>query len=154
MSAPLSNELFFTAHRGLRNAVDADKGLGSHWTAKKLTAELFAEQVPGGVKKKKNEVSYSRGYLPHTVVTARIPMSSVETNTSILQKKDVVNKEGFHEWPGEHEIPVKEGAPVYVEQIEHISPKRKLPRDKENPNRFQRTRIRTKRFNPPKEVKA
>ena len=97
MSAPLSNELFFTAHRGVRNALGREQGLGSHWTASKETAEVFAEQVPGGYRKLGPDVIPSgSGYAPHTTITADIPMSSVETDTNVLKSKDVVGLSLIH----------------------------------------------------------
>ena len=135
----------------MRNALGREQGLGSHWTASKETAEVFAEQVPGGYRKLGPDVIPSgSGYAPHTTITADIPMSSVETDTNVLKSKDVVGKSGKYEYPHEQEIPVKEGAPVYVKEIQSKSPKKNLA----NKDRFQRHRVRTKRFNPPKEMKA
>ena len=128
MSNPLSNELFFDAHRGMKvhsgNQFKINENaLGMHWSADERVAKLFGniEQTP---------------YLTH-VYHAKIPMSSVETQTSRLQERQVAPKSR------EQEIPVKEGAPVYV-----------TGKSTFNKRDSGKIRKRTKHFNPPREMKA
>lgn len=131
----LSQELFFTAHRGLTQAPAKGKGLGVHWSADKDVAEAFA-----GAENPEE--------LPNTVVTARIPMSSVETDTKTLTKNAVLNKKGKKIGPTEEEVPVKKGAPIHVEKIVST-------RVRDADDRYVYSyRTRTKRFNPPKEMLA
>ena len=130
MSAPLSNELFFEAHRGLQTN-KPEGNLGAHWTTDPNTARMFTIPLSGTLN-------------PHlkgkTVISANIPMSSVETNTKRLKNLDVLDKEGHPKYPSEDEVTVKAGAPVFVKNIK-----------KRHPETF---RTRTRSYNPPREMKA
>lgn len=157
----LSSELFFTAHRGLDVHPVKGAGLGTHWSASKDVAEEFA--LPRDIRS--DGLYHPTGHPPQTVITARIPMSSVETDTKTLVDKKVLNREAKVDYPEEDEIPVKAGAPIHVESIKMDSPRtviankaRNAKTDEEawkNDYRLdKRNRTRTKRFNPPKEMQA
>lgn len=164
----LSNELFFTAHRGLHSDNVVGQNVGMHWTANKSIAEHFSQGA---------------GHRPkQTVVTANIPISSVETNTGRLFGKGVVNKEGLSLYSHEEEVPVKYDAPVFVTSISRkgnwaenksrqLENKLSAAMESGNPEKLdlpainrksneyyerseKRNRRITKRFNPPKEMKA
>ena len=94
----LSNELFFEAHRGIIGNLDPKYGLGMHFSRSEKKARWFA----------------SRQYwTPGTVVHAKIPMSSVETDTKVLGQRGFAGFEGKDPL-AEEEVPVKQGSPVYV----------------------------------------
>jgi hypothetical protein len=121
----LSNELFFKAHRGLTKVTKPTGALGSHWSHSAGTASDFMTRGstrPRGV-----------------IISARIPMSSVETNTERI--KDVRGGEY-----NEQEITTKKNAPVYVESMTRVydSPHSKYGGG--------RTRIR--KYNPPRQMNA
>jgi len=171
----LSNELFFTAHRGL--AAERDYygqtgrirgGAGIHWSADKDVAESFSRNIPEGRLMNKPI---------GTVISAHIPMSSVETDTNVLKKTGVLNKKGKPEWPQEQEVTVKKGAPIHITEVtrqgsysrdkaedareellakpyEELVPGYQKEYDKWDTRANRRTRRVTKRFNPPKEMKA
>jgi hypothetical protein len=111
----LSNELFFEAHRGVGQPLE--KPLGRHWSAQYSTAGDFAFW------------NHEKGI----VVSAKIPMSSVETHTETLKDLEVGGK-----YAAEKEIPVKPGAPVYVTRTIRETDKR----------------FRTRKYNPPREMRA
>ena len=99
----LSNELFFTAYRGLHSAKPVGHNLGMHWSADKHIAEHFSSGL---------------AYRPvETVVTAKIPISSVETDTDTLVNKSVIGRTVPNAYSHESEIPVKSGSSVFVESI-------------------------------------
>jgi hypothetical protein len=124
MSA-LSNELFFNAHRGLTKVTKPTGALGSHWSASRGTADDFMSRgstIPTGV-----------------IISAKIPLSSVETNTGRI--KDV--RRGEY---GEQEITTKKNAPVLVTSMTKIY---------ETPHaKYGGGRTRTRKYNPPREMKA
>lgn len=126
----LSQELFFEAHRGLQTNRPSGK-LGVHWTTSSNTAHLFTIP-PSGTPNPQ-----MRG---KTIISANIPVSSVETNTKRLKNLDVLNEDNTPKYAGEDEVTVKSGAPVFVKSVK-----------KEQPN-FGRTRTRT--YNPPRKVQA
>lgn len=121
----LSNEMFFEAHRGLTKVTKPTGALGSHWSASRGTADDFM----------------SRGSTRPTgvIISARIPMSSVETNTNRI--KDV--RRGEY---GEQEITTKKNAPVYVQSMTKVY---------DNPNsKYGGGRTRTRKYNPPRKMQA
>ena len=124
------NELQFEAHRGLQTNKPVGN-LGAHWTTDPNTARMFTIPLSGTPN-------------PHlkgkTIISANIPMSSVETNTKRLKKLDVLDKKGQPKHPGEDEVTVKAGAPVFVTSVKKRQPESR--------------RTRTRRYNPPREMKA
>ena len=121
----LSNELFFQAHRGLTKVTKPKGALGSHWSASRGTADDFM----------------SRGSTRPTgvIISAKIPMSSVETSTNRI--KDV--RRGEY---GEQEITTKKNAPVFVQSMTKVY---------DNPNsKYGGGRTRTRRYNPPRQMNA
>ena len=127
----LSHELFFEAHRGLKEKnPDPNYGLGMHFTASENVSKRFA----------------ARGHWEHaTIIHAKIPVSSVETDTKVLGKR------GFAGFMGqdplnEKEIPVKEGASVFVTGKTNL---RLSPSSLESERR-----VRKRTYNPPREMKA
>lgn len=165
----LSNELFFTAHRGLSHDRVEGSNLGMHWSADKGVAEHFS----------KNTDRWNDESKPRTMITARIPMSSVETDTFKLMLNNVTDFSG-KKYEHEQEIPVRKGAPVFVESISRPGTRAKdladetyfkyvdnlvegkndeakqlsakvLQRGEQAKKRNRRI---TKRFNPPKEMQA
>lgn len=95
----LSNELFFQVHRGLYlkpgEKLDA-KHTGTHWSVLPDVAEGFA---------RKGGDSESKRFIYH----ANLPMSSVETRTGTLERKQVGGK-----WKAEKEVPAQFNKPVLV----------------------------------------
>jgi hypothetical protein len=132
----LSRELFFEAHRGLREKnPDPQYGLGIHFSSSENVAQKFAARVP-----------WEHG----TIIHAKIPMSSVETDTKTLGQRGYAGFIGKLRDPlGEKEVPVKEGASVFVTGKTSLKPAPPLP-DGERGER--RSRKRT--YNPPREMKA
>jgi hypothetical protein len=126
----LSKELFFEAHRGLQTNKPSGN-LGAHWTTSPETARLFTIPLSGTPN------AHMRG---KTIISANIPMSSVETNTKRLKNLDVLDEENNPKYTSEDEVTVKSGAPVFVKSVK-----------KRKPN-FGRTRTRS--YNPPREMKA
>lgn len=141
MSAPLSNELFFDAHRGIRlrsgNNFKIDKSaLGMHWSTDETVAQDF-----GG-----------RNYMPEDtrVIHAKIPLSSVETDPTVLKERGVVNPHTPHNMAREEaEVPVKSGAPVYVTGTSKL---KEIP-GKSADGRVA-VKVRRRTYNPPREMKA
>lgn len=142
MSSPLSNELFFEAHRGLRiqGKETVDKGeLGMHWSADKDKADEFAT-------KHIHWPTYERGETYH----AQIPVSAVETNATRLRDRGFANfgnKDPF----GEKEVPVQEGAKV---RVTGVTKHRRVYNVKNDINKGTQLKSRTRKYNPPREMKA
>lgn len=134
----LSQELFFTAHRGIvaedSKSVDQKAGVGMHWSADKSIAEDFAvdNNVPG----------ITKPYVLH----AEVPVSSVETDTDTLSAKDVGG-----DFSGEKEVPVGEGQKI---RITGRTTLRKDPNLNEGKYRHRYPKSRTRTYNPPREATA
>ena len=136
MSAPLSQELFYQVHRGIRlknnrgNKIDKS-ALGMHWSADEQVARDFS-----GIN-----------YNPETsrVIHARVPISSVETNPARLKERDVNSPDDK-----EKEVPVKEGAPVLVTGISRFKEQLGVP----GVGGRIPVKKRTRTYNPPREMKA
>jgi hypothetical protein len=95
----LSNELFFQVHRGLYIKPGEkleSKQPGTHWSTSPVVAEAFARK--GG------ESGSTR-----VIFHANVPMSSVETRTGTLKRKEVGG-----EYEHEQEVPVRFNKPVLV----------------------------------------
>ena len=89
---------FFEAHRGIIGNLDPKYGLGMHFSRSEKKARWFA----------------SRQYwTPGTVVHAKIPMSSVETDTKVLGQRGVLTS-STKDPLLEEEVPVKQGSSVFV----------------------------------------
>jgi len=127
----LSQQLF----RGLRgNAIQ--EPLGTHWSSDKQVAHNFAR--------------------------ADVPAAGDSTHATVIeglvQPKDTVNpksregREITRGFPGEKEIPVKEGAKVLVTKVT----KTKLTKSPASLDKMTRIRRRTMRvsYNPPREMQA
>jgi len=131
------SELQFFAHRGLRihsgnNFAVNESAVGMHWSTIPAIAEHYSGKnyQPGGA----------------TILSASIPISSVETDRTKLKEKGVDTKMyGF-----EQEVSVKEGAPIYVTKKSTFGWKQ---RAKVNSANF-KSRKRTRVYNPPREMKA
>lgn len=124
----LSNELFFEAHRGISGKPDPQYGLGMHFSKSPDVAKTFAKKDT---------------WQPGTVFHARIPISSVEMDPKVLGQR------GYAGFGGkdpllEQEIPVRQGAPVFVTGHTTIRPQ----------DKNLRRRSRTMRYNEPKEMTA
>ena len=137
MSAPLSHELFYEAHRGLKlhsgNNFTINKNeLGMHWSADEQVAKDF-----GGTN-----------YMPEAtrVLHARIPVSSVETDTGRLTERNV----HLNTKSDESEVPVKQGAPILVTGMSKYKEHYGQPR---TGGRLA-TKARRRTYNPPREMKA
>lgn len=146
MTSPLSNELFFEAHRGISGPLSKERGVGLHYSSDLDIAKNLAE-----AKKQPEDFMFSPKHV--TVVHANIPMSSVETDKMKLVNRAVWHPDNLHK-NLEQEIPVKPGAPIYVTGKTTI--KANAPYDLETglpvPKRKSSTRKRT--YNPPREMKA
>jgi len=142
MSSPLSNELFFEAHRGLRfkGKETVDKGeLGMHWSADRDKADEFAT-------KHIHWPNWEGGETYH----AQIPVSAVETDFTRLRDRGFANfgnKDPF----GEKEVPVQEGAKV---RVTGVTKHRRVYNVKDNINSGTQLKSRTRKYNPPREMKA
>ena len=126
----LSNELFFEAHRGINEPKEnVQKPLGIHWSKKYSVADDFATHAIDPSDK-----TQYRTAIGGTRISARIPISSVETNTNTI---DTVRGGTF---PDEKEITVKKGAPVHVTELTYET------RDMK--------RFRSRKYNPPRQMMA
>ena len=128
----LSHQLFHNAFRGIKihsgnNFKVREDELGMHWSTNKSIAEHFGNIA--------STPTLTRVY------SAKIPMGSVETNTPRLKERQVTS------FSHEQEIPVKEGAPVLVTGVTKY---RKVYGEEQPPA----VKPRTRRFNPPREMKA
>jgi len=155
----LSNELFFEAHRGLKQSPSKDYGLGMHWSADKGVARGFSG---GGKKHDPNAWSSSTSSQPHTVIHAQVPISSVESDRKTMGQRGVFDRNSSSsQFRGlaehEKEISVKPGAPVMVTGVTRY---RKIERPSQSPyaipgiSKEVRTKPRTRTYNPPRMVKA
>lgn len=142
----LSNELFFTAYRGLNGPLDRTRGLGMHWSANDYKAEAITEHQRSG-----DERFYEPSHT--TLISAHIPMSSVETNTKTLRQASVYSPEDLSK-NSEEEIPVKKGSPVFVRGITTI--KSESPYDYFTGQKKEevKERIRSRTYNPPRKMQA
>lgn len=131
MPSPLSQELFYEVHRGIQGSVGKGgyEGLGMHWSASRNTAEHFTHKY---------------GMPESAVIHAQIPLSSVETDSKRLVERGYANF-GGKDPLGEKEVPVKEGASVFVTGITRYK-----RRDRDD----WALRKRTTRYAEPKEMKA
>ena len=131
----LSNELFHSVHRGLVAKEGVDKSaLGVHWSVEPKVAFRFATE--GNRWPSKEEAKSKK------ILHAEVPMSSVETNTTQMQKR------GYGSFPGpnkldEQEVMVKEGAPVKLTGMTSL----RLSKD-------ETLKGRKRTYNPPREMKA
>lgn len=141
MSSPLSQELFFEAHRGIRlkgpEKTNKDE-LGMHWSADKDTAEEFGT--------KHMHWEHERGEVYH----AQIPVSSVETNRARLRGRGFAGFNGKDPF-GEKEVPVKENGKV---QVTGVTKYRRKFYKKGDVNAGSELKERTRRYNPPREMTA
>jgi hypothetical protein len=134
----LSHELFFDAHRGMKihsgnNFKINHKELGMHWSADPEIATLFSNAP--------STPELGR------VVSAKIPVSSVETNSQRLHDRMV----DPHPESTEKEIPVKKGASVFVTGLTKF---REDTSDGVPRNFEKKLKSRTRTYNPPREMKA
>lgn len=158
----LSNELFFEAHRGLREAPSKDYGLGMHWSANENVARKFA----GGTLQPHDPNQWSRTDMnpvkPHTVIHANVPISSIETNAKVLGQHGVFNSFSQNQQfrglaAHEQEVSVKQGAPVFVTGVTKF---RQKYRDRTGLGAIPgiskevSSKPRTRTYNPPREMKA
>lgn len=148
MSSPLSNELFFEAHRGIsKNRPNAlKKDLGTHWSTDLDIAHELADRQQTG-----HDFYYNPEH--RTIIHAQVPLSSVESDTQTLSKGAVFSPHNLNK-NIEKEVPVKKGAPVMVTGItkRFSSPRLDMDTGKALPNRKVRTRKRT--YNPPRQMTA
>ena len=143
MSAPLSNELFFEAHRGIRlrsgNFFKINKeNLGTHWTANEQVARDF-----GGIN-----FQPEAGHVYH----AQIPVSSVESDTNKLKESQVITKSG--QSFNEDEIPVKPGAKIKVTGRTTYRETSKADPKGRKDLAIIPLRTRTRKYNPPRQMNA
>ena len=147
MSAPLSNELFFQAHRGVNLSYPhypkegkstqyrlEKSNFGTHWSADEEVAKNFANKHS---KYPDWRTDYAR------VIHADIPMSSVEMHTETMKQGGFANFSRQDPY-GEKEVMTKEGAPVKVTGMTTL-------RRSKDQNEV-KTRKRT--YKPPRERKA
>lgn len=142
MSA-LSNELFFPVHRGLHLNTPQEKtdlsSLGMHWSA---TPEHPEERATRSLN-----WSTQRGEVWHGIA----PISSVETDTTRLQRRGYAgfqNKDPLNE----KEVALKEEAPVKITGVTKYRLKEK--RNEQGLRIGSEIKQRTRRYNPPREMKA
>ena len=142
MTSPLSQELFFNVHRGLqyrRGEKTDTSALGMHWSATPKHAELRASR----------HLRYGghRGEVWHGTA----PVSSVETDTKLLGQRGFAGFQG-QDPLNEKEVPLKPGAPVSITGITKY--RAKEIRNEKGEIEDIETKKRTRRFNPPREMKA
>ena len=131
MSAPLSNELFFEAHRGIIHDSPLEKNVGVHFSSSPEVARAFATR------------SF---WKPGLIYHAQIPVSSVETNTKQLVRRGYASFPGKNNL-GEKEVMVKEGAPIKVTGVTKLSSRRAATEEDTR-------RVRKRTYNPPREMRA
>ena len=130
-------ELSIPAHRGVFVPGDyysSNSGLGVHWSASQKVAEemgshAWNEHATGGMGTHPNDRI--------VIHNAEVPLSSVETDINVLKKNKVFSPENLNQ-NSEDEVPVKKGKTVRVKSTSIST----------------RARTRTKRYNPPREMKA
>lgn len=135
-------ELSIDAHRGIFVPGDyyaSNAGLGVHWSASKKVAEemgtyAWHDRATSGI------ITHPKDKI--VVYTAEIPISSVETDKSVLKKNKVLSIDDFSK-NSEKEVPVKKGATILLKSTSAT---------KTSNHSGYRTRTRT--YNPPKEVQA
>ena len=118
-------ELSSEVHRGLKQPLNTSKGVGVHWSYVRGVANRFANDDSNGKKR--------------TVVHAEVPISSVETNRKTL----LDNRVGtvvLGDPLMESEIPVKKGAAIKVTGVTNV--------------RGELGKRRTRKYNPPREMRA
>jgi hypothetical protein len=131
----LSNELFFPVHRGVWNSYITDhkldkNNLGVHWSADQKVAERFARADDKSWRTK------------HAVVLhGEAPMSSVEMSTTNLIRRGFAGH-GSQDPLNEKEVQLKEGSKVKVTGMTKYR----------TTDRFTKTKTRTRRYNPPREM--
>ena len=162
-------ELSIPVTRGIRtNRVDTNS-LGSHWTTDPGVADYF-----------QNNGTSRMPFKNTASIDAEIPLGSIETDTNTLNNKRVGGKFTQNNEGGpmnEGEITARSGAPIKVKSITTIGPKKptriskaveeavsnvpisvdyQRPGDSEIEMRAYDTlqRRRTRRYNPPREMKA
>jgi len=133
----LSHELFFKVHRGIWNSYVTDhkldtNNLGVHWSADQKVSEHFARA---------NDKSWRTKHA--VVLHGEAPMSSVEMNTTNLERRGNASSRGGDPLK-EKEVQLKEDAPVKVTGMTKY-------RTTDN---FTKTKSRTRTYNPPREMKA
>jgi hypothetical protein len=129
----LSQELFFTVHRGLpaeKERLNQTRHVGMHWSANDIIAEDFAVD--------NNEPGRTKPYVIH----AKVPISSVETDSDTLYNRSVGG-----DFSGEQEVPVKSGSPIQITG-------RTTLRKGKNDSRYQYSKSRKRTYNPPREATA
>jgi len=155
----LSNELFFQAHRGLKDSPSKDRGLGMHWSADKSIAFGFSG---GGKRYVPNVWHASDRPQPNTVIHAQVPISSVETSRKVLGSRGVFDPNSSSaQFRGlaehEKEISVRPGAPVLVTGMTKY---RRIERPSQAPSAIPgiskevKTKPRTRKYNPPRQMTA
>ena len=120
----LSSELFFPVHRGFPT--------GEKHSIKKALGMHWSADKEIAAKFSVGSTSASAGKKHGVVLHANVPISSVETNSDTLWKHRVIDGDV------ESEVPVKKGSSVFVTGVT----KRKG------------TKTRTRRYTPPREMKA
>ena len=120
------SELQFEAHRGIIGKLDPKYGVGMHFSASPQVATRFASR---------------QSWNPGTVIHARVPLSSLETDKEILGQRGFAGFEGKDPL-NEQEIPVRQGAPILVTGRTTVR-KKKSWQDQER-------KTRTRTYNPPR----
>jgi len=136
----LSQELFFTAHRGIVHdkawgEMDQKENVGMHWSADKSIAKDFAVDNA--------EPGLTKPYIFH----AEIPISSVETDTDTLDYKNVGGV-----FSGEKEIPVGGGQKIRITGRTTLRQDKDVGTMRHPRHKYPKSRTRT--YNPPREATA
>lgn len=118
----LSNELFVDVHRGVPEAPEMLRNsTGTHWSTSPAVAKVFAEQRVDPREELSKE--------PYgTILHARMPRESIETDSAKLEKADLFEPE--------KEVTAKRGSSILVTGYTSLS----------------RARKRSRKFNPPREM--
>lgn len=139
-------ELSVPVHRGLNSpSLDKSKGTGVHWSTDKYIAHNLA-----GLHRMSHDFFYNP--TTTTVVHGELPFGSVETDKSTLRKLDVLGVDDPKE-ATEAEVTAKKGSTVRVHGITKTvqSPRRSKETGEDLPVK---TRSRTRRYNPAREMKV
>jgi len=139
-------ELSVPAHRGLNSpSLDKSRGTGVHWS----TDSNMAHNLAG-----LHRMSHDFFYKPTTttVLHGELPFGSVETDKPTLRKLDVLGVDDPRE-AAEKEVTAKKGSNVRVHSI---------TKTVQSPRRSKETGLnipvvsksRTRRYNPPREMRA
>lgn len=135
-------ELAIDAHRGMfvpGGYHSSNNGAGVHWSASKRVAEemgthAWHDRATSGI------ITHPKDKI--VMHNAEIPLSSIETDKSVLKKNKVFSPDNLNK-NSEQEVPVKKGATILLKSTSAT-----------RTSNYSGYRTRTRTYNPPREIKA